>query len=610
MILKNHPNDMKLFNEKFTGIYRGVVEDNNPVDENGRHYKDGRVRVRVFGLHTPNKASSETDGIPTEHLPLAEPVLSLWEGSVSGHGCWTVPLQGSHVMCFFENGNINQLKYFGTIPGIPISTPNKNMGFNDPDGVFPESDRINEPDFNRLAREETVDTPIAHRAGTLISGIYQANTESWDEPSPSYGTEYPHSIVLNTHAGMLIEIDSTPDNERYHIFHPSNTFIEIDPSGNIIIKNTSNKYEIVCGNKHSQLSANYHKTINGDETVKVFGEKIDEINNNITITIGNNRDESVESNYVLNVGGLCNINVGSDCKISSDSSVTVVSPSINVSGLNECVIASNTGVSIQAPTININEGGSSTESTETVTTRTPAGSPVYCSDIFYTEVDYGNIDDEPDVDDGLNIYPPTDNPTAEDIARSEELDVSPTETKEEDEVEPLYSETLSASCGDISSPVNPSLQLSSNFTVAQMTTDTALSNYSLKAQAGYEDYEIACNLRALCENILEKVVSKYGRSSFVITSGFRHGTGKSQHERGQAVDIQFPMKSNSSVYDIAVWIKDNLNYDQLILEYGGNRPWIHISYNPDGNRSTSHGAKFGTRISAGNYQWRVLKNMA
>jgi len=609
MILKNHPDDVKVFDGRFNGIYRGVVEDNNPVDENGNPYKDGRIRVRIFGLHTPNKISSETDGIPTEHLPLAEPVFSLFEGSISGHGCWSVPLNGSHVMCFFENGNINQLKYFGTVPGIPTSTPDKTIGFNDPDGVFPESDRINEPDVNRLAREEVVDTQISHRTGSLVKGVYQSNAETWDEPFPSYNTEYPHNIVLNTHGGMLIEIDSTPNNERYHIFHPSNTFIEVDPSGNVIIKNKSNKYEIVCGDRYSQFSKNNSKTISGNEMVKIFGEKIDEIDTDLTITIGNSRDESVESDYLLNIGGSCNINVGSNCKISSDSSVTVVAPSVNVSGLNGCTIASDTSVTIKAPSVNINEGGSATVSTETVITREPGGSPVECINNVYTEVDYGNIDDEPDVDDGLNIYPPTSNPTSEDIARSEKLDVSPTETKGEDSVEPTQAETFQADCSDIESPPSSSLQLSSNFTLDQLTTNTSLSSYTLKSQAGLEDYQIACNLRALCENVLEPIVSEYGKSSFIITSGFRHGSGKSQHEKGQAVDIQFPSKSNALVYNIAVWIKDNLNFDQLILEYGGNKPWIHISYNQDGNRPVSHGAKFGTRISAGNYVWRVLKYM-
>jgi len=76
-----------------------------------------------------------------------------------------------------------------------------------------------------------------------------------------------------------------------------------------------------------------------------------------------------------------------------------------------------------------------------------------------------------------------------------------------------------------------------------------------------------------------------------------------------AADLQYPLKTNTEVYNIAVWIRDNLPFDQLILEYGGNRPWIHVSFNRFGNRPSTASNKFGTRVSPGNYVWGVLKNM-
>lgn len=564
MIIKNESDDLKVFDDKFIGIYRGVVEDNNPTDENGAPYKDGRVRIRVFGLHTPEKTGSGVNKIPTSHLPLAEPVLSLFEGSISGHGCWTVPLQGSHVMCFFENGNINQLRYFGTVPGIPVNPPDKTKGFNDPSGTFPEKDRLNEPDLNRLAREVTDDTQIQHIRDNLIKSVYKATGHTWDEPAPSYEAEYPHNIVLNTHEGMLVEIDSTPDKERYHVYHPSNTYMEINKDGRVIIRNASDKYEIVCGNKNIQISFSEHKTVTGDKTERVFGEEIDEVSNNVTITIGNNRDESVGGNYTLNVNGI---------------------------------------VHVSATEIHLN--------TRAKSIRGVSGSPVRCSASIYTEVDYGNMDDEPAVDDGLNIYPPNYNPTPEDIARSESLDVSPTKTSRTDNdtaKEPEAHTELDYS--DITSDPAPTTQLSDNYQLKDLTTDTALSNYKLKDQAGLTKKEIAENLRDTSENVLEPLAEKYGKDSFVVTSGFRHGSGSSQHEKGQAVDIQFPNKTNAEVYEIAKEMKESGNYDQLILEYGPNKPWIHVSYNKDGNRSASASNKFGTRTKAGTYEWGVLKDMS
>ena len=95
----------------------------------------------------------------------------------------------------------------------------------------------------------------------------------------------------------------------------------------------------------------------------------------------------------------------------------------------------------------------------------------------------------------------------------------------------------------------------------------------------------------------------------MITSGFRNGSGKSQHDRGQAADIQFPNMTSEQIYDVSIWIRENLPFDQLLLEYGGKNPWLHISFNRGGNRSTLASNKFGTRTSPGNYSFGQLRNM-
>ena len=65
------------------------------------------------------------------------------------------------------------------------------------------------------------------------------------------------------------------------------------------------------------------------------------------------------------------------------------------------------------------------------------------------------------------------------------------------------------------------------------------------------------------------------------------GSSKSQHCHGQAIDIDdtFGHMSNADMY---YWIKDNLNFDQLIWEFGTdkNPNWLHISYvNDEDNRN-------------------------
>ena len=57
------------------------------------------------------------------------------------------------------------------------------------------------------------------------------------------------------------------------------------------------------------------------------------------------------------------------------------------------------------------------------------------------------------------------------------------------------------------------------------------------------------------------------------------GSSKSQHCKGQAVDIDdtYGKMSNAEMYH---WIKEHLNFDQMIWEFGtdDNPDWIHVSY--------------------------------
>lgn len=301
--------DLKPSTTSLDGIFRGVVEDrNDPL-------KAGRCRIRVFGVHTDKKIKDEYEGIPTDELPWAEPALGITEGSVSGFGLWSVPLQGSHVFLFFENKNIMAPRYFASIPAIPTEKPNIEEGFNDPNNEYPNTESseptkpnaLNEPDYHRLARGITDNTPISYREKNKDTGISKADEGSWDEPDPYYETEYPNNIVFATHSGLTIEIDSTSGNERYHIFHPSNTFIEVDNEGNVIIKNARNKYEIIGNDKNIYIKTNHNITVDGNRTDYVKDKET----------------KKIDGDYEVTIGGKCNINVTGDCNIKSSSTVTI-----------------------------------------------------------------------------------------------------------------------------------------------------------------------------------------------------------------------------------------------------------------------------------------------
>jgi hypothetical protein len=65
------------------------------------------------------------------------------------------------------------------------------------------------------------------------------------------------------------------------------------------------------------------------------------------------------------------------------------------------------------------------------------------------------------------------------------------------------------------------------------------------------------------------------------------GSKTSSHVKGEAIDIDadvFGLITNKDIFD---YIKDNLEFDQLIWEFGDdNEPaWIHVSYREGNNRN-------------------------
>ena len=103
------------------------------------------------------------------------------------------------------------------------------------------------------------------------------------------------------------------------------------------------------------------------------------------------------------------------------------------------------------------------------------------------------------------------------------------------------------------------------------------------------------NMKMICANILEPVRVHFDKP-VIITSGFRSpelcvaigSSTNSQHAKGEAADFEIPGVDNR---ELALYIKNELDYDQLILEfYKDNEPtsgWIHCSYSTNHNRQQS-----------------------
>jgi uncharacterized Zn-binding protein involved in type VI secretion len=136
-------------------------------------------------------------------------------------------------------------------------------------------------------------------------------------------------------------------------------------------------------------------------------------------------------------------------------------------------------------------------------------------------------------------------------------------------------------CEDIRlPPIDYSLRLSPNYLLRNLSTNAQFP-HNITAQVGLTEDEIICNLRALAQNILEPLADEY--PGFNVNSGFRRGNSNSQHNRGEAVDIQWPGLPAASYTSRAFWIRDNLPYDQFILEHGRSI-WFHLSFRRSGGQ--------------------------
>jgi len=125
------------------------------------------------------------------------------------------------------------------------------------------------------------------------------------------------------------------------------------------------------------------------------------------------------------------------------------------------------------------------------------------------------------------------------------------------------------------------MKLSKNFSLQEMTKSQTALRKGIDNTPTPDKIE---PLTLLCERVLQPVRDHFDRP-VTITSGYRSpelcvaigSKVTSQHTKGQAADFEVPGVSNM---EVAQWVADNCEFDQLILECytGGNTGWIHCSY--------------------------------
>jgi len=139
-------------------------------------------------------------------------------------------------------------------------------------------------------------------------------------------------------------------------------------------------------------------------------------------------------------------------------------------------------------------------------------------------------------------------------------------------------------------------QLSDHFTLYEMIASSDAVKYSIDNSPNQDQIG---NLTKLCNFVLEPIRMHFSKP-VIVSSGYRckelnkriGGSSTSDHCEGKAADIKIAGIDNLELFN---WIKENLTYKQLILEFytsgssgnSGNSGWVHVSYCTSENKNES-----------------------
>jgi hypothetical protein len=127
------------------------------------------------------------------------------------------------------------------------------------------------------------------------------------------------------------------------------------------------------------------------------------------------------------------------------------------------------------------------------------------------------------------------------------------------------------------------MQLSTNLSLAEVTRSETAKRKGISNMPTAEHIE---NFKKLASNIFQPIREHFGKP-IIISSGYRSaelnkaigGSLSSQHCSGEAIDIDMDGTDITNA-QIFYYIKDNLNFDQIIWEFGTNTnpDWVHVSF--------------------------------
>lgn len=424
-------------------------------------------------------------------------------------------------------------------------------GFSDPNNKYPLESHLDEPDTNRLARNQKIrQTAVYIKELAEHKNVAKANGKgTWNQSPTPYNAKYPFNNVWQSESGHLMEFDDTPNNERIHLYHKTGTFNEIDHNGTQVNRVVGDAYTIYERNGFVHIVGNVDVTVDGAKTLRVENTVDVEVHGATTINLYNNAKLNVGGNFEVSVGGNMNISVDGN-------------------------------YSVDALRIDMNSGVGA--GITTVETKTPEDVGLNQLSVNTRKNEAATKYETPDDGTPQEVAQYKNERVANATATAQELSTPPpvVETKkvEENKVQPKIN-----ACGvfEGQTDFNYTAKISKYFTLNDLTDS---GRRKVRNNVGLRADQIYCNLKALAENVLDVVKEKY--PNMRINSCLRLENTKSQHNAGEAVDISFPGLSRADLYTRALELQQLVAHDQMLLEYAnpGGNGWIHISFKKTGNR--------------------------
>ena len=519
----------------------------------------------------------------------AESTLYLKDGTPDISGNVTPPAAQTPVGATGPNGLPS--------PGTATTT-SKQIGFNDPNGKYPLY--LNEPDTNKLARHEDIKKTIVYKKELARElGVVTAGGKTWNQSPIPYNSKYPFNHVFMSESGHVMEFDDTEYSERVHIYHKSGTYVETDANGTQVTRIVGDKYEILERNGYLYVKGTADITIDGEMNVKV--------NNAVNVEISGPTLVNIFNDAAINISGKADISIKEDLNIKA-ANIKFETPgefSVKAGTYKETSDLSdyNWGVKYMyqhGDTYSRHDGGvdhacpgdpnrDTADACPAVPAADPTGLATPLDKVVPEAKDFSelvvitrgleasSVYETPDEGDPTNY---TNKQISDGTLAAGELN-SGTQTGSAS-TQPNNVQPSPASCDATNAMTSytPDLQLSPNFTLGRLTANGTRMPVD---QQGLTKQQIVCNLKGLCENVLEKIIAVY--PGIQITSGFRRpgdvpeSSKTSQHYLGQAADIVIQGLGRQGHYDAIQQIQQLVPYDQLLLEYAGaSTVWIHVSF--------------------------------